>query len=100
LSRRAADSFQNRIKADAMVFQAQIGPVQTEGQSEELGDIKGGQAEAVMMLSFQHQLAPVELGKARGAGHGHSLDLVLFHVPEFFPGDLIGGLGVYIGPQG
>ncbi len=62
--------------------------------------MKGRQTESVMMFSFQHHLAPVKLGEAGGAGHGHGLDLSFFHVLELFPGNLIGRLGVDVGSQG
>ncbi len=83
-----------------MVFQAEIGPVEAEGQPEELGNKEGRQSESVMMFPFQHHLTPVKLVKAGRTGHGYGLNLMFFHVLKLLTGDLIGRLDIDIGPQG
>ena len=83
-----------------MVSQAKIGPIQTEGHSKELGNKERRHSKSIVVFPFQHHLTPVKLGKARGAGNGHGLDVMFFHVLEFFSGNLIGRLRVNIGPQG
>ncbi len=66
-----------------MISQSEIGPVQTEGQTKELGNIECGQAESIVMLSLQHHLAAVELGKAGRTGYGYGFILCFFMCSNF-----------------